>query len=72
MGVVEDRQILPKGQVNYARILADTATAQIPTLVTSDRRILDADQIALRLAFEDAGPPVVHPVHLARLVGCLR
>ena len=72
MGFVEDRQILPKGEVNDARILADTAIAQIPMLVTSDRGILDADQIALSLAFEDAGLPVVHPVHPARLTRSLR
>ena len=72
MGFVEDRQVLPKGEVNDARILADTAIAHIPMLVTSDRGILDADQIELSLAFEDAGLPVVHPVHPARLTRSLR
>ena len=72
MAFVEDRKILPKGEVNDARILADTAIAQIPMLVTGDRGILEADQIALSLAFEDAGLPVVHPVHPARLTRSLR
>ena len=72
MGFVEDRRILPAGEVSDARILADTAIAQIPMLVTSDAGILHADQIALSLAFEDAGLPVVHPVHPAKLTRALR
>lgn len=72
MGFVEHRGILPKGEINDARILADTAIAEIPMLVTSDAGILEADQIALSLAFEDAGLPVVHPVHPARLTRSLR
>ena len=72
MGFVEHRGILPNGEVNDARILADTAIAEIPMLVTSDVGILEADQIALSLAFEDAGLSVVHPVHPARLTRGLR
>jgi hypothetical protein len=67
MSIVEERRILPSKEVNDARILADTGIAQVPLLVTSDRGILDADQIALSLAFEDAGLCVVKPAHPARL-----
>ncbi len=71
MAFVEDRKILPEGEVNDARILA-TAIAEIPMLVTSDAGILEADQIALSLAFEDACLRVVHPVHPAKLTRALR
>ena len=71
MGFVKDRRILPAGEVNDARILADTAIAHIPMIVTSDKGLLEADQIALSLAFEDAGLPVVHPVHPAKLTRAL-
>jgi predicted nucleic acid-binding protein len=72
MSFVEDRKILPEGEVNDARILADTAIAEIPMLVTSDAGILEADQVALSLAFEDASLRVVHPVHPAKLTRALR
>lgn len=67
ISIVEERGILPAKEVNDARILADTGIARVPMLVTSDSGILDADQIALSLAFEDAGLCVVKPAHPARL-----
>lgn len=62
MTFVEDRSILPAGERNDARILAETAIAQIPMLITSDRGILEADGVALAMAFEDAG---LHQVRFA-------
>lgn len=67
MSIVAERRILPAQEVNDARILADTGIAQVPLLVTSDSHILDADSIALSLAFEDAGLCVVKAAHPARL-----
>jgi len=71
-GFVDHRGILPTGEINDARILADTAIAEIPMLVTIDNDILQAGQIALSLPFEDAGLPLVHPFHPARLTRSLR
>jgi hypothetical protein len=55
MNFVEDREVLPRGETNDARILAETAIANIPMLVTSDTDILDADPVELGRAFDDAG-----------------
>jgi hypothetical protein len=44
------------------RLSLDTNYSNIPLLVTSDSDILEADQTALALAFEDAG---LSPVRVA-------
>ncbi len=67
MAIMEDRRILPPNEINDVRILAETAIAEIAMLVTSDSGILDADQSALSLAFEDSGLRVVHPAHPRKL-----
>ena len=67
MSIVAERRILPANEVNDARILADTGIAQVPLLVTSDTHILDADPLALSLAFEDAGLCAVKAAHPSRL-----
>src|SRR5258708_181748 len=54
MSIVEERSILPRGEFNDARILADTAISEIPVLVTSDTALLEADSKALGMAFNDA------------------
>jgi hypothetical protein len=69
MNFVAERGVLPAGEVNDARILADTAISNIPLLVTSDAGILDADEKELDRAFDDAG---LIRVKVARPKGLLK
>ena len=67
MSLVEQRSILPDGEINDSRILAETSIGGVQVPVTSDSGILGADQAELSLAFDDAGLAVVAPAHPARL-----
>jgi len=53
-------------------VLGETSLAQIAALVTSDHHLLDMDQTALRLIFEEADLPLVTPVHPRRLLKAIR
>ncbi|MBI2925229.1 MAG: hypothetical protein HYY24_05940 [Verrucomicrobia bacterium] len=64
-------QLVPEEEWNDGRILGETSLAAIPLLVTSDKHLLDIDEDALVLAFNDADLPV-HPVHPKRLLRALR
>ncbi len=55
--------LLPEGEFNDGLILAETALAEIPVLVTSDSDLLNIDEITLRLRFEEADLPSVQIVH---------
>ena len=46
-------------EINDLHILAKTAIANIPALVTSDGPLLNADLVGLQIAFQDAGLPNV-------------
>ena len=46
--------------------------AEILLLVTSDKYLLNIDEDALLLAFNDADLPLVHPSHPRRLLKALR
>ena len=54
------------------RFRAEFQARNYALLFTSDAGILEADQIALALAFGDAGLPIAHPVHPAKLTRALR
>lgn len=67
--------LLPEGEFNDGLILAETALAEIPVLVTSDSDLLDIDKIALRLRFEEADMipvQIVHPKLLLKAVSSKR
>jgi hypothetical protein len=64
--------LIPEEERNDGKILAQTSLAQIPLLVTSDKHLLDIDEGALLLAFQEADLLVVHPVHPKRLLRALR
>ena len=49
-------------------ILAETALADIPALVTSDADLLDIDETKLALEFESADLPLVQICHPKRLL----
>jgi predicted nucleic acid-binding protein len=64
-----DKGYLPDGEFNDGLILAETALANIPMLVTSDGDLLEIDAPSLRVQFEDSDlfpVVVVHPKDLLR------
>jgi len=63
---------LPPAEMNDGIILAETALAEIPMLVTSDKHLLGIDENALLLAFNESDLPPVHPVHPKSLLRALR
>ncbi len=67
-----DALLIPETESNDGKIPAQTALAKIPLLVTSDKHLLDVDEDALLLAFNDADLLPVHPSHPKRLLKALR
>jgi predicted nucleic acid-binding protein len=67
-----DSSLIPETEQNDGKILAQTSLARIPLLVTSDKHLLDVDEDALLLAFNDADLLPVHPSHPKRLLKALR
>jgi hypothetical protein len=70
-GLIQQR-LLPDDEINDGLILAETSLAGIPLLVTSDKHLLDMDENALLLAFNEADLAPVRPVHPKRLLRALR
>jgi hypothetical protein len=62
------KRLIPEREFNDGLILAETSLADIPLLVTSDKHLLDIDEDALLLAFNEAELLPVHPVHPKRLL----
>ena len=60
--------LLPEGEFNDGLILAETALANIPALVTSDADLLDIDESKLAVEFEAADLPPVLICHPKRLL----
>ena len=67
-----DSSLIPETEQNDGKILAQTSLAKIPLLVTSAKHLLDVDEDALLLAFNDADLLPVHPSHPKRLLKALR
>ena len=67
-----DSSLIPETEQNDGKILAQTSLAGIPLLVTSDKHLLNIDEDALLLAFNEADLAPVHPVHPRRLLRALR
>jgi predicted nucleic acid-binding protein len=55
--------LLPEGEFNDGLILAETALAGIPVLVTSDADLLEIEDVPLRVHFESADLPPVQICH---------
>ena len=66
-----DAALIPEAEQNDGKILAQTSLAKIPLLVTSDKHLLDIDEDALLLAFNDADLQPVHASHPKRLLKAL-
>jgi predicted nucleic acid-binding protein len=67
-----DCSLVPETEQNDGKILAQTSLAKIPLLVTSDKHLLDVEEDALLLAFNDADLLPVHTSHPKRLLKALR
>ncbi len=67
-----DSRLIPETEQNDGKILAQTSLMEILLLVTSDKHLLDVDEDALWLAFNEADLPPVHPAHPKRLRRALR
>jgi predicted nucleic acid-binding protein len=66
------QHLLPEDEFNDGLILAETSLAGIQMLVTSDKHLLDMDEDALRLAFNEADLLPVSPAHPKKLLRALR
>ncbi len=66
------QRLIPEDEFNDGLILAETSFEQVPLLVTSDKHLLDIDEDALLLTFNEADLSPVHPVHPKRLLRALR
>ena len=66
------QRLIPEDEFNDGLILAETSLAKIPLLVTSDKHLLDMDEDALLLAFNEADLAPVHPVHPKNLLRAMR
>ena len=65
-------KLIPEDEWNDRRILGEASVAEIPLLVTSDKHLLDIDEDALLMVFQEADLWPVHPVHPKRLLRALR
>ena len=72
VAIAQDAEVLPPKEINDLHILAESAIAEIPALVTSDGPLLNVNQRELQLAFQGAGLSPVTPVHPQRMLEALR
>ena len=64
--------LLPDQEINDGFILGETSLARIAVLVTSDHHLLDMEETALRIVFQESDLPLVAPVHPSRLLKAAR
>lgn len=64
--------LLPEGELNDGRLLAETSLGKLPVLVTSDWHLLGLEPAALVLAFHQAGLRPVTVSHPGALLRALR
>jgi hypothetical protein len=69
---LSELKLIPDEEWDDGLILAETSLASIPLLVTSDAHLLNTDDDALLMAFNEADLFPVHPVHPKRLLRALR
>jgi len=65
-------KLIPEEEQNDGRILGETSLAGIPLLVTSDKHLLDIEEEALLVAFNEADMFPVQAAHPKRLLRALR
>ena len=64
--------LLPESEINDAFILAETAVAEIPLIVSSDNHLLNIEHETLRAICVEADLVPVFPVSPRRLLRALR
>lgn len=69
---LSEMRLIPEEEWNDGLILAETSLGEIPVLVTSDKHLLQIDEDALLLAFNEADLLPVHPAHPKGLLKALR
>ena len=69
---LSDLRLIAEEEWNDGLILAETSLGEIPLLVTSDKHLLNIDEDALLLAFNEADLLPVHPAHPKGLLKALR
>ncbi len=69
---LQHRRLIPDDEFHDGLILAETALAEIPILATSDRHLLEIEEDALLLAFDESDLAPVRPGHPKRLLRALR
>ena|SRR5436305_14707897 len=62
-GNLIDHGLLPATEVNDGIILAESALADIPVLVTRDQHLLNIEEVELLVCLQAADLPPVKPVH---------
>ena len=67
-----ERRLIPNEEWNDGRILGEASLAMVPILVTSDKHLLNIDEEALFVAFNEADLQPVHPAHPKGLLRALR
>lgn len=66
------RRLLPEAEYNDALILAEASLAGIPLLTSSDHHLLDIDEAALLIEFNETDLLPVRVMHPKRLLKALR
>jgi len=69
---LSEMKLIPDEEWDDGLILAETSLGNIPLPVTSDAHLLDIDEEALRIAFNEADLLPVHVAHPKRLLKALR
>ncbi len=64
--------LLPPDEINDSIILAETALAEIPVLVTRDQHLLGIEEVDLLVCLQSADLPPVKPAHPRSLWRALR
>lgn len=68
---LSELKLIPDEEWDDGLILAEASLADVPILVTSDAHLLDIDEDALLIAFNEADLLPVRPAHPRRLVKAL-
>ena len=68
----EHRRLMPPAEKNDVRILAETAIAEIPVLITTDQTLLNVDEFALKFTCADSGLPLVNVAAAAGMWRAMR
>ena len=66
------KRLLPDEEFNDGLILAETALAHIPVLVTSDWHLLHIEESDLKFTFDESDLSHVSPLHPKRLLKAIR